>query len=270
MRGVWRHPIRFLFRFAELAGLFLGAGADFVWRFGLARSACTPRDRAEWMQRWARVALRVFRARVEVHGPLPSGGLLASNHLSYVDIVVLGVLQPTVFVSKADVRRWPVLGWCAQAAGTLFLNREQRGHVAEIGRRFAPLLDDQLAVVMFLEGTSTGGDRVLAFRPALLAPAVANDWPVTPVWIGYTLPHGSVENEVAYWRDMTLLPHLLNLLTRRDLTAHVAFGESIRAGAGDRKELARRLHLRVCELARGCGRTLAAGSAPMAKTAPLE
>jgi 1-acyl-sn-glycerol-3-phosphate acyltransferase len=258
MSGVWRHPLRFVLRFAEFLAFLVRASVHFLWTVQRRGRAGSRRGRAEWLQRWARNGLAIFRCHVEVKGTLPAGGIVASNHLSYVDILVLGSLQPCVFVSKADVRRWPVFGWLAQAGGTLFIRREKRSDVAEVSRQLAPVLAESLPLVMFLEGTSTGGDHVLPFRPSLLEPVVAGGWAAVPVWIGYSLEDGSVRDEVAYWRDMTLLPHLMNLLTKRRLTAHVAFGEPITAT--DRKELARRLQQRVCELAAQFGRTVSVGS----------
>src|ERR1051325_1251047 len=260
MSGIWRHPFRFLLRFTKFLWLLLGGGMHFVFAYQLTGRAKSRRARAGWLQHWARFGAGIFRMKVEVKGQLPPGGVLTSNHLGYVDILVLGSLQPTVFVAKADVQGWPVLGWLVRAGGTVFIKREQRSHVAEIVGEFAPLIAENLPVVMFLEGTSTGGEHVLPFRPSLLEPVVANDWPVTPVWIGYSLADGSVVDEVAYWRDMTLMPHLLNLLTKKELTAHVAFGEPMRAAGLDRKELARRLQGQVCELAARFGRRVDIGS----------
>src|SRR5206468_7247522 len=116
-------------------------------------------------------------------------------------------------------------GWLTRWAGTIYLKREQRSDVVRVSQQFAPAIGERLPVAVFLEGTSTGGDCVLPFRPSLLEPAAANDWPVTPVWLGYSMKQGSVADEVAYWRDMTLAPHLLNLLTKDDIVAQVAFGE---------------------------------------------
>jgi len=260
MSGIRRHPIRFLLGLIGFFLFLLGAALDFIFVFALTGRARTRRGRAVWQQRWAGIGLRVLRGRAEIRGPLPAGGILASNHLSYVDILVLGSLQPVVFVAKADVERWPVLGWLAKCAGTLFIRREQRSHVADVARQIAPVIEEGLPLLMFLEGTSTGGTHILPFRPSLLEPVVANHWPATPVWIGYSLADGSVEDEIAYWRDMTLFPHLLNLLTKKSFTAHVAFGEPVRAPGDDRKELARRLQRQVCALAGEFGRNITVGS----------
>lgn len=254
MSGAKRHPIRFAFRLALFALGVAGAAGDFLLVVVLTGRARQPRARAVWMQRWARNYGRyLFDLRVEVRGTPPKAGFLASNHLSYLDILALGSVQPAVFVSKADVKTWPVLGWLTRQAGTIYLKREQRSDIVRVSREFSPAIEAKLPVVLFLEGTSTAGHRVLPFRPSLLEPAVVNNWPVTPVWIGYSIAEGSVPDEVAYWGEMTLAPHLLNLLSQANLTAHVAFGETLPAGL-DRKEMARRLRAQVCELAGQFGR----------------
>jgi len=261
MTGIKRRPVRFLFRLASFAVLVAGGMADFAlfyWLTGRRKSLCA---RAGWMHRWATRYLRqLFGTRIEVRGQPPVAGFLACNHLSYLDILVLGSVQPIVFVAKADVRDWPVIGWLTQMAGTIYLNRAQRVDVARVHQEFAPAMAGQLVVAMFLEGTSTDGSRVLPFRPSLLEPAAANNWPVTPVWIGYSLREGSVAEEVCYWGDMTLAPHLLNLLSQTGITAHVAFGETLPPGL-DRKEMASRLHAQVCELAARFGRKVLPGTA---------
>ncbi len=89
---------------------------------------------------------------------------------------------------------------------------------------------------------------MLPFHSSLLQPAVTNRWPVSPAWIGYSLDGGSVADEVCYWRDMTLLPHFLNLLSKASIQATVAFGPPIQPGS-NRKQLARLLHTHVSRLA---------------------
>jgi 1-acyl-sn-glycerol-3-phosphate acyltransferase len=111
------------------------------------------------------------------------------------------------------------------------------------------VLRTAVPLVVFPEGTSSGGDTVLPFKSSLFQPAVEHQWTVTPLHLGYELADGSVADEVAYWRDMTLLPHLLNLFTKRSLRAVLVFGEPLAAGK-DRKELCRRTHEAVVELGR--------------------
>jgi 1-acyl-sn-glycerol-3-phosphate acyltransferase len=173
--------------------------------------------------------------------------MLVCNHVSYLDMPALTTATEMIFLSKAEVRQWPLLGVLARAGGTFFVNRERRADVASLGPQFVPVIEEGVVVTLFPEGTSTGGDRVLSFHSSLLAPAAQQGWPVTPAHIRYEVEGGSVESEVAYWRDMTFLPHFLNLLGKRRVRAVITFGEALRHS--DRKALARDLHRAVCGLA---------------------
>jgi 1-acyl-sn-glycerol-3-phosphate acyltransferase len=208
-----------------------------------------PQSCARWLQRWSRNTLSNIGIKCSHHGRVPDRGMIVSNHLGYLDIPVLATSGPMVFVSKADVERWPFLGSLARCGGTLFLKREQRSHVAEIADSFAPIVDGGTVVTIFPEGTSSGGDTILPFRSSLLQPAASHQWSVTPAWISYELEPGEglVSEEVAYWRDMTFAPHFANLISKRVIHARVRYGEPIH-GISDRKVLTARLYDAVCAL----------------------
>jgi len=203
--------------------------------------------RARWLQQVCRRALRVFGVQLRVSGPIPSNGMLVCNHLSYLDILVLGATAPCVFVSKCEVRRWPVFGWFASLAGTLFLRRDRRSDVESVAREMRRVLDTGALVVLFPEGTTSDGREVLPFKSALLQSATEQPHALSAAFIEYSLHDGSVADEVCYWRDMTLLPHLLNLIGKRGLEARLSFAEP-KQPSTDRKQLARRLHSEVVRL----------------------
>jgi len=102
-------------------------------------------------------------------------------------------------------------------------------------------------VVLFPEGTSSDGTQVLPFRSSLLEPAARYGWPVSAAWIGYSFQEGSVEREVCYWGDMSFFPHLLNLLCKRGIQAHVVYRPQLAAGL-DRKQMAKALHLEISRI----------------------
>jgi 1-acyl-sn-glycerol-3-phosphate acyltransferase len=197
--------------------------------------------RARWLQWSSRRVLRVFGAQVSVRGDAPHSGLLVCNHLSYLDVLVLASLVPVVFVAKADVARWPLLGRLTRLAGTVFVRRERRSDVARVNREMQVALNAGSLVVVFPEGTSSGGDTVLHFRSSLFDAAIHSGVPATAGCIRYRMPEGNPAEEVCYWRDMTLFSHLLNLLGRPAIEAFVAF-TPVDAGDCSRKELARRAH----------------------------
>ena len=203
--------------------------------------------RARWLQRNARSVLQVFASTVKAVGPLPNTGLLVSNHLGYLDILLLGSLMPSVFVSKYEVRHWPVLGWFSRMGGTIFVRRERRSDVARIAQEIQRVMRAGHLVVLFPEGTSSNGTQVLPFRSALLEPATGKDHELFASHITYTILEGSVENDVCYWGDRSFFPHAVQLLTRPRVGASVQFSR-VQVGEAGRKELARRLHEEVVRL----------------------
>jgi len=164
--------------------------------------------------------------------------VIVANHVSYLDILVLAALTPAVFVAKREVRDWPVFGWFARMAGTRFIDRTRRADVIRVATEYAPLLAENVSVVLFLEGTSSDGREVLPFKSSLLDPVVSAQLSVVPTAISYDVPPGhSTATEVCWWGDMTLVPHLINLASLPRVRAHVSWGGPL-YGATDRKKLA--------------------------------
>lgn len=203
--------------------------------------------RVVWLHRLSTNLARLLGIRAEIVGEIPQSGLIVANHLSYLDIIVLSAFARTAFVSKAEVAQWPVFGPCATNAGTIYVDRQRRGAVAPVAEQMRVLLDEGVPLVLFPEGTSSGGETVLPFKPSLFAVVAELDRPVAACGIDYGLSEGSVADEVCYWGDHTLAPHLLNLLSKPSLTVRLAFGPS-RARTGDRKTIARELHAEVLAL----------------------
>jgi 1-acyl-sn-glycerol-3-phosphate acyltransferase len=169
-----------------------------------------------------------------------------------VDILVLASLTPAVFVAKHEVKSWPVFGWFAKLAGTLFVDRERRTRVGLTTNEIQSALDQGALVVLFPEGTSSGGETVLPFKSSLLEPATRQTNSLFAGLIQYQIEDGNVSEEVCYWKDMTLVPHLINLLSKRTIHAQVRFTQ-LREGSTDRKELAKQLHLEILRLKEGAG-----------------
>lgn len=220
--------------------------AAYVFRRSHRINACA---RARWLQAACRRALRVLAVEMDSHGRPAQGVVIAANHLSYLDIIVLASLTPVVFVSKREVRSWPVFGWFAEKSGTRFIDRTRRGDVARIGDELGAVIADGLSLVVFLEGTTTDGREVLPFKPSLLEPAIKNGWRVVPVGLHYEVPVGrSAGMEVCWWGDMTLLPHLLNFSTLSWVRARVGWGEVTAVAGRNRKAVADELRCQVIAL----------------------
>lgn len=184
---------------------------------------------------------------VFANGAFPSLGLIVSNHLSYLDILVFSTATPCVFVSKAEVANWVIIGQYARRAGTVFVHRHDRTDAARANVSIAASLRNRVPVVLFPEGGTTNGHEVLRFHASMLQPAIEEGETVTPCAIAYELQDGSVEQEICWWGNMPLLAHALNLLGKRTIQARIVFGEPLLA-TGDRKQLSQCLHRRVDEL----------------------
>jgi len=220
---------------------------NYFFTAAIAPQATRRAARAAWLHRSSRRHLKIFGHAAEISGPVPQSGVLISNHLSYLDILTICAITPAVFVSKADVRRWPLFGWFATIAGTVFVERERRTHVGEVNREIESALADGALVVVFPEGTSSNGETVLPFRTSLLEPAARGGYEIATSWLHYELEDGDAREEVCYWGDHSFFPHLVNLLGKRRIRATVRFGKFHRT-TDDRKVLAQELHAAVVEL----------------------
>ena len=239
-----------LFRLAGLVWVFFRI--TLRWYFEVVRHGHQHllSRRAEWMRNSAKSLADHMRLEIRLQGVPPENGVLISNHLGYLDILVLGSVRPTIFVSKAEVRSWPWVGWLTECAGTLFIDRESRKDVARLREGIEARLSQGVPIAFFPEGTSTGGGEFLPFRPSLLEPACSSGCMVTPAFIAYDLPEGGdVSEEVCYWKDMTFGPHIWNLLDKPRIVASVIYGKARDPGS-DRKVLAKTLQEEVQELRR--------------------
>jgi 1-acyl-sn-glycerol-3-phosphate acyltransferase len=226
-------------------------GVNYLFTAAFAPQKSKRLARAAWLSRSSRRHLKLFGYTADVAGKIPQTGLLVSNHLSYLDVLAIAAVTPAVFVSKAEVRRWPLFGWFAAMGGTVFVERERRLHVGEVNREIEAALADGVLVVIFPEGTSSNGDNVLPFRTSLLEPAARGGHEISVGWLHYELADGDARQEVCYWGDHLFFPHLLNLLGKKSVHAILRFGKFQRT-AEDRKELAKQLHAAVLELKNTC------------------
>jgi lyso-ornithine lipid O-acyltransferase len=247
MKGLRRHPLRVIARLIRLAGALLVALLDYLFRCAFRQSDAKTTARALWLQRASRRVLRLFQFKTQMTGPVPVRGLLISNHLSYLDVLVLSSLTPAVFVSKHDVKFWPVFGRFAVLAGTVFVDRARRFQVGQVNDEITAALNQGALVVLFPEGTSSNGQTLLPFKSSLLEPATNPARPLAIGWIHYEIDDGDPGAEVCYWGDHAFFPHMLNLLGKRTVRATVRFGPFSERG-GDRKELARRLRAEILDL----------------------
>ncbi len=213
--------------------LLLATLAEILVRFGCrrislsisARRRPTLQERCLWQQQSSRLILKRMGLALSTSGRPPACGLVLSNHLGYLDILFHGASMPCVFVSKAEVRRWPLIGLIAHCAGTIFLDRERATGAARAATKVEAALAAGIPVLLFPEGTSTDGAQVLPFHPFLLQSAVKAKVPVTPAALRYAADT-CAERELCFHGAGTLGPHLFHALGERGVRAHIEYGPS--------------------------------------------
>ncbi len=194
------------------------------WLDGVLQRPRTLEERCEWRRRWSRRTIALLGMKLHVEGRVPHTGLVVCNHLSYVDVLVVGAVLPSVFVSKAEVRGWPIVGLLTDRAGTIYLQRGSVRAAAEVNRAIASALMTDVPVAIFPEGTTTAGDNLLPFHAALFEPAVRSHSPVWPSSLSYDFRSGgSACAKVAYWGDDVFLAHLMRLSRLPEITATLRF-----------------------------------------------
>jgi 1-acyl-sn-glycerol-3-phosphate acyltransferase len=195
---------------------------------------------------WHKGVCRAFGIKVEVKGtPVTDRQVLyVGNHLSHLDINVLGGLLPVAFVAKADVRGWPVFGFLAVIQRTVFISRA-RGDAMLAKDSFEGALKRGRSLFLFPEGTSSAGETALPFKSSLFASVAGTKLMVQPFSVVLLEVDGrpvkTVEDRdvYAYHRDMTFAPHLWTFMKGRGARVRIVFHPPIDAAAvADRKELA--------------------------------
>lgn len=192
-----------------------------------------PRVSSWWHNRLA----DILGVGITVSGPRPQPpALLASNHISWLDIIVLGALTHTDFLSKDEVRRWPVIGWLAARSGTLFIRRGN-GEAASISEQIAQRLREDGLLTLFPEGTTTDGREVRPFFSRLFAAAIDTGTDVVPVALRYHV-EGDLDPLAPYTDNQSLADNLRGLIARERTQVHVVFGTPITLRGHSRRQVA--------------------------------
>ncbi|HEX4871516.1 MAG TPA: lysophospholipid acyltransferase family protein [Nevskiaceae bacterium] len=190
------------------------------------------------MEFWLRRLLRILGIELCVQGePLRGGHVQVANHVSWLDIPVLGAGRATHFIAKSEIRDWPVAGFLATAIGTFYLRRG-KGGAKPLLARLTPFLQGGGRITLFPEGTTTDGRDVLGFHPRLLAAAVEAQVPVQPVVLRYGRGDGGADLAPFIGED-DLVSHILRLLRNRHLQVRLDYLPALQPAAfADRDALA--------------------------------
>jgi 1-acyl-sn-glycerol-3-phosphate acyltransferase len=202
------------------AGLIIAAGI--FPAVGFACSASNARNlRDAIKRRWLQCFAVLICLRVDRKGN-PSGqrAMLAANHVSWLDIIVIGQYLPAYFVAKSDIDHWPVIGFLSRQAGTVFIRRGDKKNIAATSDKIACLFEQNSTVIAFPEGTTTAGNEVLNFHASLFQPALSTKSAVQPVSIQY---QGTARDLAPFIGDETFIGHLLKMLMLDEIEATLCF-----------------------------------------------
>lgn len=214
--------------------------------------------RQQAIREWSGQTLRILGVRLQVLGEPPGTGplLVVANHQSWLDIFVMNAARPCRFVSKADVRHWPIVGRLVAGSGTLFIERDNRRDALRVVHHMAERLQAGDVLAVFPEGTTGDGRGVLPFHANLLQAALATDSPILPVGLAYLHGHGQAllgearrHDAPTYIGDTTLVASLWRTARATDVQATVHWGEADRAQGRDRRAWGQALRTEVARLA---------------------
>lgn len=200
-------------------------------------------------QFWHRAILAILGVELKISGSRENANVLfIPNHITWLDITVLGAQIPTHFLSKIEVKKWPVIGYLATRAGTLYLERGYHHATIAANRTMQHALEQKHNIVLFAEGTTTEGSP-RKFHGRLMQSAIDANSLVQPVAIFYPDETGhAINRNILYIDEMHFLRSAFTILGLKKISAEVHFLEPISAAGKTRNELARYCHDRVIEI----------------------
>lgn len=223
-----------------LAGLLISA---------LVLPWCRPARVQAIRMHWSRDALRILGVKLHATGRPAPGALIVANHVSWLDVLLINAEAPTLFVCKAEVRRWPLVGALAAANGTLFLERGRTRAAHDAVSRIAERLARGQSVALFPEGTTSAGPEVMPFRSALLEAAISAGAPLQPAALRYN------RAEAAFVGETSFLRSLAAICMSAPIDAHIDLLPAVETAHASRGLLAEHARARI-------SRRLAAHTAP--------
>ena len=225
--------------------------AQGFWIIRLRFSRLESPQRQQHVQAWAQRMLHALGIELSHQGPSVAGGpvLLVANHISWLDILVLHAAGYCRFISKADVRRWPLIGYMAHEAGTLFIERQSRRDAHRMVHFMAERLRAGDVLAVFPEGTTGDGLLLRPFHANLIEAAILADVPVQPVALRFVdALTGQISHAPRFVDDDTLVGSVLRTLAASGVQAQVLLGQPERHGGRDRRQWAQDLRHQVMRL----------------------
>lgn len=178
---------------------------------------------------WRRAMRWVLNVKVVQEGRIPGDAcIIMANHRSYLDVVMIPSRTPLVFVAKASVRKWPIIGWGGDGMKTIWVDRSDADSRKRTRKRIMARIRQGLSVVIFPEGTTTVGPELLPFKPGMFHAVAGGMTPIVPVAIEYENPN------IAWVGDDTFIGHFLREFGARRTEVRVCFGEPMTDDDGER------------------------------------
>lgn len=214
---------------------------------------------SRWIRGFTWSMTRILNIKITVEGDagqLERGGyVIISNHFGYLDGIVLGSLFPVIFVSKQEVKSWPVVGQWTTLCGTVFINRQRKGLIPLAVKEISQKLKQQANILLFPEGAATNGERMLPFQTAPFAAPLRSRAIIVPLTLAYQgineQPVSAANRDLIYcYDDMPDVPHFWKLLSLRRIEARVTIQPKIECSryednSAGRKKLAEDCYDRV-------------------------
>lgn len=231
-RYLWRVPLLLMLLLIGVA-LTLVVSNPLTGRRGLLPMRAWP----ALVNGWSRAMLRLFGFRVRIFGaPLADPVLFVANHVSWLDIETVHACRAASFVAKAEIARWPLFGWLASQAGTIFHHRGDTNSLARVMDVMRERLRAGTSVAVFPEGGTGRGDRVRPFHARIFQVALDTGVPIQPVALLYGRD-GRMNLDVPFRPGEKFLPNALRLLGQRSMDAEVHFLEPLPSAADGRRQL---------------------------------
>lgn len=217
---------------------------------------------------WSRSALFVLGVRLVARGDAPArGSLVVANHVSWLDVLAITAVCPASFVCKQEIASWPLLGWLLKRAGTVFMRRASAWSAWRAVLAIAPMLHDGASVAVFPEGTTTAGDAVLPFYPALFQSAVNAKRLVQPVAIVYADRDGGPRYDAVYAGETSFGQSLLEIAGASGLDVTLSLLPAFSAAELTRRQAAERSRTLIASRIGHAGVATASHAAPILRAA---
>lgn len=247
-RADWRRPFRYAWRLPFLlVHLLIGLPLTLLLINPLIGPRRMGGERLDHraIRWWSRILMRIFGFKVKCYGrPLPGAVLFVANHVSWMDIELMHSARMMGFVAKAEISRWPLVGWLASRAGTIYHHRGNNESLHGVMHRMLERLQAGEAVGVFPEGRTTDGTAIATFHARIFQPAVLAGVPAQPVALRYGRG-GDAQTIVAFGARESFFGNFLRILGEPARVAEVHFLEPVAASEDGRRRMAEACRSRI-------------------------